>query len=110
MFGWVLDAAKHEYYRINIEAANCAFQMVKYIREGFDQKEQGSFSTALYNAFVTKFKLGDIDQELKVSLLQLFGNVLFYIGHTLETKNLENLIELFIDKYGIIHIETRMRT
>jgi hypothetical protein len=98
MFGWVITAAKHEYYRINIEAANCAFHMIKYIREAYDPKEQSAYATSLYNAFVTKFKAGDIDQELKVSLLQAFGNVLFYLGHTVEVKNLENLIEIFIEK------------
>ena len=95
---WIAYGLKHEYYKINIECLNATFCLIKVIREGLDSKEHAIYSGIIYNSVITKFKANDIDQELKLTIISAVGNLIFYLGHTLEPKYLESLFDIYIEK------------
>ena len=97
---WIIYGLKNEYYKINIECLNATFCLIKVIREGLDSKEHAIYSVAIYNSLITKFKANDIDQELKLTIISAVGNLIFYLGHSLDHKYLENLFDIYIEKYS----------
>jgi len=50
------------------------------------------------NGLIDKFKANDIDQELKLTIIATVGNLIFYLGHTLDPKSLETLLDIYKDK------------
>lgn len=99
---WITYGLKHEYYKINIECLNSTFNLIKIIREGFDSIEQSFYSSILFNGLIDKFKVNDIDQELKLTIIATVGNLIFYLGHNLEQKSIETLLDIYKDKYIIL--------
>jgi hypothetical protein len=95
---WIIYGLKHEYYKINIECLNSTFNLIKIIREGFDSVEHTMYSNILFNGLIDKFRANDIDQELKLTIIATVGNLIFYLGHTLENKSLETLLDIYKDK------------
>ena len=105
---WITYGSKHEYYKINIECLNSTFNLIKVIREGLDTKEHATYSGILYNCLIDKFKANDIDQELKLTIISTVGNLIFYLGHAIDQKYLENLLDIYREKYIDCNIDCKM--
>jgi hypothetical protein len=95
---WIYYGLKHEYYRINIECSNATFFLIKLLRLGLDSKEQTTYALNLYNALVIKFKANDVDQELKFAIISTVGNLLYHLGHTMDPKPVETILDIYIEK------------
>jgi len=100
---WITYGLKHEYYKINIEALNCCFSLIKIIRL-LDTSEHTKYSGILFLSIVDKFKLNDIDQELKLTIISTVGNLIYYLGQAIDTGYLETLLNIYLEKYFILII------
>jgi hypothetical protein len=60
--------------------------------------DHASYSGILFNALIEKFKANDIDQELKLTIIATVGNLIFYLGHTLDSKYLDTLLDIYKEK------------
>jgi cullin-associated NEDD8-dissociated protein 1 len=90
--------AQHSYYKVNIEAVNCISVLINSVASfGFD-KISKIYSELTYSLLLPKFKLNDIDQELKVSLVVAVGYLIIHLGHYLKADYLNTIFEIFYEK------------
>ena len=95
---WVITGIKHDYYKINIESLNVAFHLIRLLVETLSPDEYLPKLDILYKELLPKFKANDIDQELKLTLISTFGNLILFMGHNLPQKSLEDLFTVYLDK------------
>ena len=84
---------------MNIECLNATFALIKILKDTLDDKNQSLISNQLYEALINKFKANYIDQELKLTIISTVGNLILHLGDKLSQKSLENLLEIYIEKY-----------
>lgn len=96
--GYIIKGIKNDYYKINIESVNASSHFIRNLGEHYEVNEYSDYIKSLYKEFLPKFKANDIEQELKQSLINVFGNILLYTGVALPKENLNEIIVTLLDK------------
>jgi len=89
---------KHSYYKVNIESAQSICLLINAISQSYNLSDLKAINKNIYTAILPKFKLNDIDQELKASLVKAAGHLLKNSGQYLEKETISNILEIFYEK------------
>lgn len=95
---YIISGMKNDYYKVNIESLNVAFHLFRVLNETLPSNEYMPKIEALYDAILPKFKANDVDQELKMTLINVVGNMIIHIGHNLPQSAIEALFSTYLDK------------
>ena len=75
---WMVLGIKNDFYKVNIESAQIASQLVRILKESLSDEEIIPKLKVINSEILPKFISNDLDQELKTSLITTVGNIILY--------------------------------
>lgn len=96
LIDYIEKGVKNEFYKISIEAINACYYIIPLLSQEMDENKK--YIMKLYEILLPKFKLNDLDQELKVSLISTIGRMIIYCGKLFDEKTLGELFKIYLDK------------
>lgn len=96
----------HNYYKVNIEAVNSLSMLVSAIyavngteiKSSVNAQKNQKYTLDIYNLLLPKFKLNDLDQELKMAIVTAVGQLIMHFGSFLDSKSLSVIFDIFLEK------------
>lgn len=98
LFNILSLGTQHSYYKVNIEAVNCISVLINSVASFGLENLNKHYAEQTYSLLLPKFKLNDIDQELKVSLVVAVGYLIIHLGHYLKNENLVTIFDIYYEK------------
>lgn len=96
---WMVQGIKNDFYKVNIESAQMAAQLVRILKESLSDDEIIPKLRAINNEILPKFVSNDLDKELKTSLITTVGNIILYTVSILDEPTLTKFFDVFLDKF-----------
>lgn len=99
----------HNFYKVNIETTNTITMLISVLSTSNEHHENKDliakwnnyikkYIEEIYNILLPKFKLNDLDQDQKLSLVVSFGNLVMFFGNYLSTSQLSTIFDIFYEK------------
>jgi len=96
---WMVAGIKSDFYKVNIESAQMAAQLVRILKESLSDEEIIPKLNQINSEIFPKFVSNDLDQELKISLITTVGNIVLYTVSILDEQMLSKIFDVLLEKF-----------
>ena len=93
---YLIKGISHDYYKINLEALNAIYYFIPLLPNNNKQNEK--YVSQLFDEVFPKFKLNDLDSEIKIALINIVSQIIISYGHITSTTKLNNIFQILLDK------------
>ena len=93
---YIEKGVSNEFYKISIEAINACYYLFPLLSQ--EMNENKKYIMKLYNILLPKFRLNDLDQELKMSLISTIGQMIISCGSLFDEKEINELFKIYLEK------------
>ena len=97
LIAYLTKGISHDYYKITLEALNAIYYFIPLLSKN-DNKQNEKYASQLFEEVFPKFKMNDLDSEIKIALINVMSQIVISYGHAISSNKLNNIFKILLDK------------